>query len=590
MDPARVPPPSLSQYMPSGSPPPPRMHRTSHRKILIGGFIVGILLLLLTLSLLSVYSRMHILGISGTTRLAIVKAMSIIPFLPKTPEQILLAAVDSNTKVTKYTPDFSFSGAFHSTSIEAASLDIHIRGPVDYTDLDHIKLDLTATVSANLAGTTYTGTGLIRKDAAKAYGKIDTLSDSVIDGIIGLGSLFSGPQETSSESAQRTAEIRMNVQKALAYWVSYDMTVMTSEARSQLNTMNNQDSITAVVQKNANQFLLQDLVLPEVKREKDEEIEGIHSYHLSLSPSKQLISTMMRQAIEAYESRQPPISADGPGRTGSRMTEKEKQEVITLITNSLESSRTDLWIGKQDDIIRKNSSQISINLGSLTDIYQQRVYGSDADIPFAPSTDTFAAANVSFSSVLSIHDLGKSFTVTNPTQTKTPMEFMTILTDAMKTTAEKAHEQQQQIWQEDFRQLQTHLLRYYAAHNGTYPLALRIAVQAYAPSTNPLYERLGTYTYQRSSDGSNYMLYIDDSDKNRSNSMYSSTTLYGITSTSTYPHYLDRYDIEGFAIDSATPTPFPSPSYRETIPQGIDGVLGIMNEWFSQPPPSPSSQ
>lgn len=571
--------------------PPPHFGR-----FIILVFLAVFFITVSTMVYMTVYRRTRLPGLTAQNRLVLVKVLYQLPFLPKTPEQILLSAVEQNVRMTKYTPDFSFSGALHSSGISGGSLDFHIRGPIDYSDVNNVSFDMSASFSANFAGTTYQGSTLMRKNGDAIYAKIDSLSDSVIDIGTSFGGMFGASTATPEQEEARKKEIRENITKLLAYWILYDTSGVTSEARKQLNEITSDESIPETVQKQASDFLLQDHILPEVKRLADETIDTTPTYHLRLEPSKKLLITILEKAYETYETRQRslPTSINVlPMTTGPATTEKEKENIkrgISLFVESLEDVRTDIYVGKSDTLLRKASWQLSVNFSKLVSEYGKYAdeFSSGSStlniLPFAPSVNELASAKLSLASNFSLYNLGQSFTVDTPKNATSPAAFLEMMTDAMKTKAEKAYEEQKTLWEEDFKRLSTLLLRYYGSHNSTYPIALGQVTNAYivpdealkdSSSGASLRQRASSYTYQRSDDGKKYLLYVDDPFPRRGYSS-SDSTLYGVTSESRYPQYLDKYDIDRLlAPPEPTVTPWATPTRRP-----IPTVAAINNFGF----------
>lgn len=597
MDPAQSA-PRLDQYFPLREQPrDPGRHRIHipHPSLHIGKSFVFFFLLLLFLAVsteayMTVYRRAQFPGLSPKNRLGLVKALYRIPFLPKTPEQILLSAVEQNIRLTKYTPDFSFSGALHSNGISGGSLDLHIRGPIDYTDLNNVSFDMAASFSANFAGTTYQGSTLMRKNDETIYAKIESLSDSIIDAVISWSSLLGRTSPNDPKEEVRKREIQENVSLLLAHWIAYDTSGVASEARKQLNEITGKQTYTEAVQKQATNLLLQEYILPEVQQLPNETIEDTTVYHLRLEPSKQLLVTMMEKAFDAYASdsgrllssasvAQFPIVQLTPQpsiKPGKKTDREDMKKMFTILGESMEDVRMDMYLGTTDGLLRKSTSQMSINFSKLAQQYLAAAKEmSTGNLPYgfllAPNVNDFASAKLSLVSTFSVRNLGQSFTVDTPKDATSPASFVAMMTDALKTKAEKAYEEQKNVWGDDFKRLNTLLLRYYSSHNSTYPLVLAQAANAYTQADDPIRQRSASYIYQRSTDGKKYLLYVDDQFPKRGYSS-SDSTLYGITSESRYPRYLDKYDIDRLlATPTPTVTPRATPTRRPlpTVPSSI---------------------
>lgn len=596
MDPAQSAPRLDNYFLPGQQPKPPsrRLIHLPHFPLRIGkSFFLIFLPLLLSASIifiyLTVYRHIPIPGLSREMRLVLVKAFAALPILPKTPEQILLVAVDRNIRLTKYTPDFSFSAAAHTSGTSVGSLDLHVRGPVDYTDLNNIAFDVVASFSANFVGTTYRGSAIMRKNDQTVFLRIDSLSDSIIDGVFSWISLLGAGSGSTQPDEDTRRELRENITNLLTHWVAYDVSGLTSDAKQQLNQITGKETYWDMVQKQASNFLLQGYILPEVQKLPDETIQDTPVYHLRLEPSRQLILTMMEKAVDAYASDSGRLLSsaasnttgtfDGPASLkqfpvvqltprpsitpDKRNDREEMKKNLTLLAESLEDVRMDLYLGKVDGLLRKSTSQMSINVSKLVEQYSaylgQRGTGTTPyGFPFYPNLQEFSSAKVSLANTFSVDSIGASFTVESPSDTLSPAQFLEKAAEAMKTQAQKQYEEQKKQWEDDFRRLNTLLLRYYSSHNSTYPLALAQAAAAYLPEGDPLLQRIPLYTYQRNTDGRKYLLYVDDTFPKRGYSS-SDSTLYGITSESTYfARYLSTYDIDRL-LATPTPTLIPTP-------------------------------
>lgn len=124
-----------------------------------------------------------------------------ISLTPKTPEQILLAAVNSNNQVHTYTPEFSASATIGAGAMTIGSLDLKIQDPIDVTPKQQMAFDIMADIGVNYACTLYQATGSVRKKDSVLFGKIDQVSDSIID-------TYGSFSYSSSDSSLSTDEIK----------------------------------------------------------------------------------------------------------------------------------------------------------------------------------------------------------------------------------------------------------------------------------------------------------------------------------------------------------------------------------------------
>jgi len=510
-----IPPPVVSPVTPVSIPP-----KKSKIGVIIGGVFFAILLLLVSAALVSVYARVDLPFVSPQTRQQLVLFTSKIPLIPKTPEQILLAAADSNSKLISYTPEFSVSASLGGTAVNAGSLDFKLVGPVDFTN-NQLTFDLAADIGVNVAGTLYQGKGQVRQVGKTVYAKIDTVSDSVISLIGSFGRYFGGIA-TSTPSSQ--VEIKANLEKAFVNWLVYDTSGIESEARKKLDANVQNKSLIDSSRKNTQDFLLNKQVLPEVKLEKNETIEGTNTYHLHVTPSKETLKKLMLELTPA-----------------DRRLDKNLPQQIDSVVAGVDTIVLDAWFGVKDTILRRMSIQTQINLETMAQAYSRSLdskYGS-----YDPSSylKSLGGQKLSLSTVLTLRDIGKPVQVSAPTQTQTPVQYLQMIQDATKTQDQKDAEAKAKQYQDDFRLLSTALLKYYVAKT-IYPEKLDLLKGSYLPATDTVWTRVNTYAYKTRASGKKYVVYIEYASTTSNYGGY--TPFYGVSSESTYPHQLTQRDFD----------------------------------------------
>jgi hypothetical protein len=180
-----------------------------------------------------------------------------IPLIPKNPEQILITAIDKNTRLKTYTPDFSLTAQIKSTDVEIGSVDLQVNGPVDITDEKNIAFSINGKAAVNFGGHSYELDGKVIKKDKAVYGKVDKLPD-------GLLQLYSGLYGGTAASQQSDAEIKNNLTELYKNWIKYEFSSLPTKARAELEKNIESTSITNSIREEAQNFLLKSSILPDV--------------------------------------------------------------------------------------------------------------------------------------------------------------------------------------------------------------------------------------------------------------------------------------------------------------------------------------
>jgi hypothetical protein len=67
----------------------------------------------------------------------------------------LITAVDKNTRLKTYTPDFSMTAQLKTADVELGSIDLQVKGPVDITDGKNIAFSIDGKAAVNFGGHSY---------------------------------------------------------------------------------------------------------------------------------------------------------------------------------------------------------------------------------------------------------------------------------------------------------------------------------------------------------------------------------------------------------------------------------------------------
>lgn len=478
------PPPVPSQ--PAQTPPPvmPPQQGGRFKKIFAktGGLpIIPILvvftllsiLIVITLSFLTVYTPLKIPLFNSYN-----KELNLffyhIPLFPKTSEQILLNAVDKNAKISSYNPDFSLTAQLGSSTIEAAGLDLVIKGPIDLNEEKGLQFDAQAQGAVNYLGKTYKASFNVRQVNKKLYARVESISDEILSFVSAMAGSYAAPGTTTKPNT----EIETNLKKVFENWIAYENPGIESEARRELEKNTSEKSIIDAARKNAQDFLLKTSVLPDVKKMKDEEVEGVKSYHLVFKPSKESLRTIYKEYSKTD------VDLDNP------TTKDEFEEII----NGIDSLEMSIWIGKKDAILRKSSVQMSMNLDFLNKMGQNS-YGAPS--PYLGYTSQLGInPKLSLSTVLVLKDVNEKFEFKAPEKVITAEEFMTQLSNAFKTKEQIELEAKRSAIDKDLTTINEAMTKYYVAKSA-YPISLNeLSTGGYLTDAGVI-AKLGTYTYRK---------------------------------------------------------------------------------------------
>ena len=515
------PPPSVpNSYASSNFSPPSSKSKVGI--ILVFTFFTLFIFFIIGVPAVFLYSNLKIPFISTETRQNILMSAYNIPLIPKTPEQILLMAANNNTKLTRYNPDFSIGANLGNTAVNIVALDFKLNGPVDFSS-EKISFDLKFGLGVNFSGTSYQSSGQAKKAGDKVYFKIDNISDSILE----LYSSFFSSSYLSNFSGTKSAgltvnsEIKKNIQRVLDNWVFYDTKGMESEARKSLEKSANNQSLIDSTRKNIQEFLLKSKILPQVKKLGDETIDNTPTYHLSFSPSKELLKELITEYYKAGESAKNNITD------------------LNNLTDSLEMMEVDIWFGRKDAILRKLSVKSQMKMDSLLG-RGNSLYGGILPNSL-PALDTLTSPKLTVNTVLLIKDIGKTVTIDSPSSSISLTDFYTKLMDGAKTEDQKKQELQSKLYNDDFSILSKAIFKYYV-ENKKYPAVLSDLIPNYIQQSNTVVGRLNNYTYKTSSIGKSFVLYIEYSSSSYTSSY--STPYYGISSTGNFAHQLTKSEFD----------------------------------------------
>lgn len=482
-------------------------------------------------ALVLTYTSSKVPFISAQSRRNIVVGMYYVPFFPKTAEQILLVAVEKNTEVNTYNPDFSFSAQLGAAQVPIFSADVHVEGPVDFTKDKKTSVDLTGEAAINFGGENYQIGGKVRKIEDDIYFKIDSIPEAFF-GYYSLYSSYSygygyggydSPDQATLDA--ETAEIAANVNKALENWIIYEASEFESQARDKVDSGSGESLIDGV-REETQDFLLKSNTLPQVKRLSDENIEGIDSYHLQLKPNKELIKKIFVDYIISNKSFEKTYYSD-------------PTEDLSKLSDAIDSVEIDAYFGKSDLILRKVSLKSVIKFGSLLDQSMGSYTTSPAPLLGILGTDDLVNANLTIATVLSAKDINKPVKVDTPAPVKTYKEFGKLMEEAFVTERQKARDLEFSKYEDTFVKLRYYMNIYYI-ENDRYPEALS-GITRYIPAGDSLAVELSQYQYKISPNGRDFIVYVllDDAVVSEYTTPY-----YGFSSTYTTPRQLDKYDFD----------------------------------------------
>lgn len=529
-----------------------------------------------------VYAQANLSFISQDQENALNILMYKIPFTPKTPKQILLVASQMESIITKYNPEFSLSGTVSNTSVPLATFDFKVEGPINISPEKTPVFDLALDGGVSFGGTSYQASGKIRKKDETIYGKVDSLSDSIIDlyNQFSSGGFLAAQDESAVQSAR--AEIAANLKTVFENWVTYDVSTVESEARAELTKRSADQSLIDTTRRDAQRVLLEKSVLDKIERLPDDQVDSIGTYHLRYAPDQTSMKDTLRIVYAIAKERDPDTTT---------LSDEELETSLDTIAKSVRKLSVDVWFGKHDAILRKASIQIDIVFPELTDYFANTSY-YDSGVEGMIASQV-ADITLSTSMVLTIRDIGKDIDVVVPSPLVSTQDYGNLLVNALKTEKQRQAEALEVQYDQDFRTLGNALTLYYAKYFEFPALLTQLNDEGMisssssgmwmvgvdnqmAPSPQPpaatgsVVDRLSQYTYQRSSNGREYILYVQRVDPYG----YSSYTLplYGITSEYSYPRQLTTDDLKLVQpIDPASVLPTPSPTI-DTY-QAVQGIM-----------------
>ncbi|EKD67678.1 MAG: hypothetical protein ACD_48C00268G0001, partial [uncultured bacterium] len=221
------------------------------------------------------------------------------------------------------------------------------------------------------------------------------------------------------------------------------------------------------------------------------------------------------------------------------MTDEDAQQAVDRIAKSVKKLTVDVYIGKSDSILRRMSLQTDIIFPELADMIGN--YSTSSSSPAANMiVGQLVDITLSTSLVLTVRDIGKDFTVVTPlAKSFTPVEYGYLLEDALMTEQQRNAQKMKKQYDDDFGVLRDSLTKYFA-RNFMFPESLTALQVAGLPQQ--INARLSNYTYQRSVNGQEYVVYVEYAPYQ---SYYEPTTgLYGITSDYSYPRSLSIDDLK----------------------------------------------
>jgi hypothetical protein len=203
-------------------------------------------------------------------------------------------------------------------------------------------------------------------------------------------------------------EIKKNFEELFKNWIKYEFKSLPTKAREELEKNIESTSITNKIREESENFLLKSSILPEVKKLKDEKIDGVETYHLLLNPSREKVKQIILEYINQHKDLQ----------------KKEYQEATDALSSSFEQLHLEVWVGKDDAIVRKTSLQTQMDLGFL----QKMMYPSYSPpirtistrpAQYVPPPDYFGLgdlgkAKLAFSTVVVLTNVNKPVSITPP--------------------------------------------------------------------------------------------------------------------------------------------------------------------------------
>ncbi len=356
-----------------------------------------------------------------------------LPFMPKTPEYLLTAALTAQSKVSKHSVNLSMAVDTGSPipDLGISSIDVSLTGAVDYSNPKNTRLTLNGSVTKDFNVD-------LRKDTSILYFKINKVP-------LMIATLY-GIKDTDK------------LNQVLTNWVAWDTSSLNTPARTTLEQ--NQPQTTSYTNEAVQKVIntLEDQKVAKAIVVSDDKVDSFATYKLDLKPTPDLIDQISNDIASP--------SAVAPGVTSNYTPPKTSDYVKDM--------EVAMWIDKSSYYVRKLSVSLKMVTPSANSL------GALGGVPI---TGLGNSTQVSIASVLILSDFGKDVAVETPSQSITPDKYVQqimALTNIQQNITETASRSADARKQQALIVITDALEKYHTDHNN-YPAALNALVPTYLP-------------------------------------------------------------------------------------------------------------
>lgn len=361
--------PAMATVSPASKPAEPEVKKENSPRKTGLWILTGLVFLMAASGVPAYFVATEKLNIgSEAFKKAVTSAIFSLPFIQKTPKYILQRAVTMHENLHKNSFDVSLASKSDNFTklVGNNGLDAHLQGYVDYTDGKNpkfsIKLEVTREFSVQA-----------RKNNKMVYVKVDQLPEFL------------------------TAVLGFDIGKLNAVienWVAFDISPLETEARKNLDNLNETKSPTDQAVNQLLTKLLNDQVLPKIKITTDK-LDNLSTYKLEFAPDNQTVDKISEELQKE-------------AKTNISGTSKEK------MSDYLKNLDLNVWIDAGKYYLRKATVTLTINPGT-----QNTTSGAISMLPVPITFDS----PVTVSIAVSLSDFGKDIPVEIPANSITPEEM-----------------------------------------------------------------------------------------------------------------------------------------------------------------------
>jgi hypothetical protein len=248
--------------------------------------------------------------------LQIARAVQALPFMPKTPQFVLMSAINQHKEVTTFTFDVSIATQSDDifSSFGMQKIDIEAKGAIDFTDINNPKLETSLNVTKDLNSD-------IKYLDEMLYIKINQAPGFLL-------SLAGFSPEMAEPFLNR--------------WIVYDASTINTKARSEIQAQKEEKYSRSEINRGL-EALSSDKVIEAVTMTNDNSL-GHPAFKLHLEATPEIIDEWIAKASETVEENQD---------TTSNKSKPKYSDTIKEFT-------VDIWISKSDYYVRRTTLSMTM--------------------------------------------------------------------------------------------------------------------------------------------------------------------------------------------------------------------------------------